>query len=174
MSKSKPLGTSQASRVWTFPVTYPKGVVLDVESLIVTPNASAIWIFEKVDGDRARIFSYAGPFVDRQTLSFAQVGTLTSPGIAIAKGKMITGADIHPSGERVLIRVYTGVYEYRLTGGQTIADLDAAQRVAVDPLPLAEKQGEAVAYDEQGTGVWTISEDPNGKATQPLHHYACP
>ena len=40
--------------------------------------------------------------------------------------------------------------------------------------PLEELQGEAVAYDAPGTGLWTLSEDPGGVGGQPLHHYGCP
>ena len=39
--------------------------------------------------------------------------------------------------------------------------------------PLSEPQGEAIAYDASGTGLWTVSEDPEGEEPQPLHHFRC-
>ena len=173
VSKAAPLGRAVASKVWKFPVAYPPGVAINVEALLVAPDASAVWVFEKVDAASARIFSAQGPFVNGATLSFAAKGTLFSPGLPVTNGRMITGGDFHPSGSRVLLRVYTGVFEYRLSPGQTPADLDAAQRVLVTYGPLSEKQGEAVTYDASGMGIWTISEDPAAKLTQPLHHFSC-
>ncbi len=173
VSKAAPLGKAVASKVWSFPVSYAPQVAIDVEALLVAPDGSAIWVFEKVDAATARIFTAKGPFIDAVPLVLTAHGTVSSPGIAISKGRMITGADIHPSGTRVLLRVYTGVFEYRLSPGQTPADLDAASRVLVTFGPLSEKQGEAVSYDASGLGIWTISEDPAAKVTQPLHHFSC-
>ena len=173
VSKAMPLGQASASKVWTFPVTYPQGVAVDSEALLVAPDGQALWVFEKVDAASARIFGSVGPFQGGTPIALSEVATLASPGIPISKGRMITGADLHPTGERVLVRVYTGVYEYRLAQPLDIAAIAQAQRVDVALGPFSEPQGEAVAYDAAGTGVWTISEDPAASATQPLHHYAC-
>ena len=53
------------------------------------------------------------------------------------------------------------------------ASLDGLEPSTVTLGPFSEPQGEAIAYDEAGTGVWTISEDPKDVTTQPLHHFAC-
>ena len=63
---------------------------------------------------------------------------MTSPGIALKYGRMITGADLHPSGTRVAIRTYTGVFEYRLAPGGTPAEErpgDRLQRTQQRPAP---------------------------------------
>jgi hypothetical protein len=168
-----PFVTADATKVWRFLVSYPAGEAINSEALVVAADASAFWAFEKVDGPKPRIFGATAPFVEGAFNALAEVGTLLAPGVAVPNGVMITGADLHPSGERLLLRVYTGVYEYRLAAGQWPAQLDQAARVTVALGPLSEKQGEAVAYDAAGTGVWTISEDPTEATTQPLHHYAC-
>ncbi len=168
-----PFGAATASKVWRFPVAYPKGVAINAEAIVVAPDGSAVWAFEKVDAPTARIFGAKTPLSESTPTVLEQVGSVLAPGVAVKNGVMITGADLHPSGGRLLVRVYTGVYEYRLAPGQWPAHLDQAERVTIALGPLSEKQGEAIAYDEAGTGVWTISEDPSLKATQPLHHYAC-
>jgi hypothetical protein len=86
---------------------------------------------------------------------------------------MITGADLHPLGGRLALRVYTGIYEYRLPPGGTLADLPAAERREVTLGPLSEAQGEAIAYDARAGALWTMSEDPQARLPQPLHRYAC-
>ena len=88
-------------------------------------------------------------------------------------GRMITGASLHPNGDRLLLRVYTGIYEYRLGPGQTMGDLGAIAPRQVTLGPLSERQGEAVAYDTAGTGVWSVSEDWRKRPGQPLHHHDC-
>lgn len=169
----QPMGSVEASRMWTIPFAYPPGVNVDSEALAVMPDASAFYLFEKIDAASARIFGASGPFADGVAITLTLAGTMASPGVAIAKGRMITGADMHPTGNRLLVRVYTGVYEYRFSPGSWPAHLDQAALVTVILGPFSELQGEAVGYDEDGTGLWTISEDRNQQPGQPLHHYAC-
>jgi hypothetical protein len=172
VSAAAPLG-KQGSPYWRFPVSYPAGVTIDVEAAVVGESPPRLTIYEKVDGPTARIFRAALPSTDGATIAFAQAGSLASPGVAVKYGRMITGADLHPSGTRVALRTYTGVFEYRLEAGGTPADLDAASKETVVLGPLSEGQGEAIAYDASGTALWTMSEDPDGDVTQPLHFYGC-
>ncbi len=165
------LGQATAAQAWRFPVTYPDGLAIDSEALVVAGGQA--YLFEKVDGASARVFSGALPTVDGAAIVLAEVATLASPGIAITRGRMITGADLHPLGGRVVLRVYTGIYEYRLPPGGTLTDLPAAERREVTLGPISEGQGEAVAYDARAGALWTMSEDPDGRLAQPLHRYAC-
>lgn len=157
--------------LWRFGVTYPGGPV-DVEALAVAPDGQGFWLFEKLDGPVARVFASPGPLVDGSTVEVVEVAQLDAPGINIANGRSITGADLHPSGERLLIRVYTGSYEYRFGPGQGVADIGGIAPVTVAFGPLSEPQGEAIAYDADGLGVWTVSEVA-GDAAQPINHYDC-
>jgi hypothetical protein len=72
----------------------------------------------------------------------------------------------------VLLRTYTGVFEYTLGEGFDFQPL-LAEPTVVAWGPLEEPQGESVAYDASGEGAWTLSEDPNFKGYQPLIHYPC-
>lgn len=157
--------------LWRFGVTYPGGPV-DVEALAVAPDGQAFWLFEKLDGPVARVFASPGPLVDGSTVEVVEVAQLDAPGINIANGRSITGADLHPTGERLLIRVYTGSYEYRFGPGEGVADIGGIAPVTVAFGPLSEPQGEAIAYDADGLGVWTVSEVA-GDAAQPINHYDC-
>jgi hypothetical protein len=173
VSAAAPLGMATAATAWRIPLSYG-GLAIDSEALAVAADGNSFVLFEKVDDERARVFTATGPFADGAPVTLTLAGTVTSPGVAITYGRMITGAALHPSGTRLALRVYTGIFEYRgLAGGWPTA-LDAAERVTVTLGPLSERQGEAVGYDETGRGLWTISEDPDGAATQPLHHWLCP
>lgn len=165
-----PFVASSTSTVWSFPLTFPDDAPFDAEALMLSPDGSDLYLFEKSDGDSARLYRHPGPLVPDQPAELAQVATFPSPGVAVDSGRLITAADLHPSGQRLLVRVYTASFEYRLTDTQTLADLGQVEPLLVAPGPLSEPQGEAIAYDEDGIGVWTVSEDDPG---QPLHYYPC-
>lgn len=167
-----PFGEMNAGRVWRFPIAYPDDTV-DSEALAVESDASAFYLFEKVDAAKTRLFRASGPFTEDQPVALEEIARFAAPGVAISKGTMITAADLHPSGQRLLLRVYTGVFEYRFGPGQGMADIAVAERVTVAFGPFDEPQGEAVAYDESGAGLFTVSEDREGRPGQPLHWYGC-
>lgn len=161
-----------AQDIAALPLRYPGGPV-DVEALMLSPQGDQAWLLEKVDGARARLFLYQGPFSVGATRQVQEVATFDAPGAPIRRGKSITGADMHPSGERFLLRVYTGTYEYRLGPGQTPADIASVTPIVAGAGPLSEPQGEAVCYGVRGDEFWTVSEDTEGEPGQPLHHYRC-
>ena len=157
---------------WRFPVTYP-GAPVDAEALLVAPAGDALWLVEKLDGASARLFRHPGPLADGVPAELELVTAFPAPGVPISKGRMVTGGDLHPSGTRVLLRTYTGTFEYRLGTAGDLAALATVEPLAVANGPITEPQGEAACYDAAGEAVWTLSEDPQSKGYQPLHHYAC-
>lgn len=166
----------EAARIWRYPISYPNGPV-DVEALAVAPDGSGFWLFEKVDGPIARVFAHPGPLTSGVAAELREVTRINSPGLAIENGRSITAADLHPDGTRLLLRVYTGSYEYIFADGagpaEGIADLPFVQPRTVSLGPLAEPQGEAITYDPNGLDVWSVSEDPAREGGQPLHRYRC-
>jgi len=153
---------------------YP-GETVDSEALLVEPNGETFWLVEKTGAADARLFrGDARRMEGVQTLQ--EMGSFASPGVDIQDGlgRMITGADLHPLADRVLIRTYTGSFEHVLPES-AMMDLLTAEPHLVAWGPLSESQGEAIAYDSTGTRVHTASE--NGSAAdpgfQPLHGYDC-
>lgn len=163
--------TVAAEDVWRFPLRYPDAA-FDAEALVVLPDASAIVLIEKRDSVEARVVAVEAPFERDGENRLQNLGMFKNPGVDITNGRMITGADLHPNGERMLVRTYTGVYEVFLGPGGAL-DLPGKQADTITLGPLSEPQGEAIAYDDSGKGVWTVSEDPNQQAPKPLNHYAC-
>lgn len=145
---------------------YPDGPH-DVEALVVAPEGDRLWLFTKVEAGPVQIFS--SDTLDPST-DLAEVGQFAAPGVAVPMGRMVTGADLHPDGTRLALRVYTGSYEYWLEadGIRGLGRLPARQ-VALGP--LSEPQGEAIGYGADGRSLWTVSE--SGAGNQPIHRYDC-
>jgi hypothetical protein len=171
--------TWTADRVWHFPFSYPDGNH-DSEAFMVEPDGSALYLLEKLDASPARLFEAKGPFEDGMPLVLERIGELAAQTIGIPPfdltptlGRMMTGADLHPSRTRFVMRSYIGSYEYRLTQDDWALELPSVKPVIVALGPLSEPQGEAIAYDASGKALWTISEDPNQRPGQGIHHYPC-
>lgn len=146
--------------------TWPDGPQ-DAEALVVAPEGDRLWIISKVEEGPSAV---VGSDTRTPQAELRRITTFAAPGIAVPMGQMITGADLHPDGERLAVRVYTGSYEYRLPDGDLAALADAVPR-RISLGPLSEPQGEAIAYAADGDAIWTASEDPAGE--QPLHRYVC-
>jgi hypothetical protein len=156
--------------------TYETGPV-DVEGVAPSADGTRVFLFEKVDGDTARVFALQAPFATDGSDVARVVATVPSPGLAVQHGRSITAASLHVSGTRLLVRVYTGIFEYRfpsdLTLDAAIASLGSIEPALLTLGPLSEPQGEAVTYDESGRDVWSVSEDPNQAPGQMLHRFRC-
>src|ERR1700675_751445 len=87
-----------------------------------------------------------------------------SPGAGLP-GTIITGADVSPDGNMVLVRTYRRVLAFaRPKGKSPAAHFGAGPCYA----PQAdERQGEAVGFAADGSGYFTISEGANA----PIHHF---
>lgn len=162
-----------AEDIWRFPLRYPADSPFDSEALVVLPDASALLLIEKRHATQSRVVGLRAPFARDEVNRLELLGLFSNPGVDISNGRMITAADLHPSGRRMLIRTYTGVYEVLFDEGETALDLPGQTARTITLGPLSEPQGEATTYDHTGKGIWTVSEDPQQQAPKPLNHYAC-
>ncbi len=92
------------------------------------------------------------------------------------KARRITGADVHWSGKRLLLRTTGAVLEYDDTGAGFF-DLAGRGPRQVQAAPDDEAQGEAIGYGVDGMSWLSISEVKTGKAADGerpvLHRYEC-
>ncbi|MBV70606.1 MAG: hypothetical protein CMH52_04580 [Myxococcales bacterium] len=165
-------GDRVADEVWTLRVLYEDGPT-DAEAVFVASDGSRFWIIEKAGGRRIKLYESQGTIRNGGQVVMRSILEFDAPGIAIERGRLVTAADLHPTGTRVLVRVYTGTYEYRLTEPERVSDIAGQAPVTVALGPLSEGQGEAVAYSADGRHALTISEDPEGQTPQPLNIYRC-
>jgi autotransporter-associated beta strand protein len=150
--------TTSISGASKFTFTYPDGA-RDAESMFVDPLTRDIYIISKRDTTK---YVYRAPY-PQSTSGTTTLTFVTS----MVNATWITGADISPNGNEIIMRgapSNTGLLYTRPTGG-TIADAFATTPVSI---PLAsEPQGEAIAFDPSGWGYFTTSEGAN----QPIYYF---
>ncbi len=149
---------------------YPDGPH-DVEALLVHPESGDAYLVTKVEPGPSAVYKLAAPLAAGAVRTATKVATLSVP----AGGSLlITGGDAHPCGDRLILRTYSGLFEYRApTGAPFEAAFDAVPVSLTAPSFGEEPQGEAVAYLASGLGFVTGSEDPLHKAARPLRARAC-
>lgn len=130
---------------------YPDGR-RNTESLLVDPRTARLYVITKsVDGlgEVYRLDDLDEPGGGRAV----KLRTLPTPS---ALARLTTGADAHPSGERVLLRTYAGVWELVQPGAGSLEDVLAATPHEVTGAP--QLQSEGIAYRRDGRGYLLASE----------------
>jgi hypothetical protein len=148
-------------QVTALPFTYPDGPH-NAEALVVDRRGNAYVITKTLTslGDVYRIEGLSTGRIGRAV----KVAQLRAPS---DKDRLTTAADLHPDGERMLLRTYGHVWELRAPGASRVEDLLSATPVEVPS--AAELQGEAVAYSPEGKGYHTGSVGAGSK----LHRVTC-
>lgn len=173
--------------VWTMPLVYPDNARPDVEAIAVLPDATALILFEKIEGETARIFTYRAPWTtltpedgaDNDAARTVELtGSITVPAsVGSDEDRRITGASMHWSGTRLLLRTTGAILEYAAADPSGFFDLAGRAPRQQVVSPEGEKQGEAITHDEAGTGWLSISEVKKKRAkageTPVLHKLAC-
>jgi hypothetical protein len=137
---------------------YPDGPH-DAEALFLSREKD-IYIITKRDSVAA---VYKLPFPQ----STSVVTTATKAGSLKFTG--VTGAACSAPGNEILIRTYTGIYYWKLNGTETP---EAALKRS--PLQLGyeqEPQGEAVCFEYNNGGFFTLSEKPFFATSVSLNYY---
>ncbi|MVM38154.1 PE-PGRS family protein [Spirosoma sp. HMF3257] len=139
---------------------YPDGP-RDAEAMFVDPATKDIYIISKRE-EKVHLYSLPYP---------QNVNEIT---VAKSYGELpmtfVTGASISPDGAEILVRTYTQLYYWKRDSGQSIAD--ALQYGTSRQLVVhAEPQGEAVCFDKDNKGFFTISERANAASVN-LYYYA--
>ncbi|HEY1099734.1 MAG TPA: hypothetical protein VGF99_12445, partial [Myxococcota bacterium] len=152
--------------VWTMPLVFPDGAHPNIEALAVLPDATAMLLFEKVEGERARIYAYRAPWTT-QNPDAADLGARTAEltgsievpaSVGDDKERRITAASLHWSGTRLLLRTTGAILEYSATDASGFFDLIGRAPRQQVVSPPDEEQGEAITHDGAGTAWLSISE----------------
>ncbi|MEA5364816.1 hypothetical protein VA596_35155 [Amycolatopsis sp., V23-08] len=134
-------------------LTYPDGQH-DTEALIMDKAGTPYLITKDVLGE-AKVYRPQGPLASPGPTNLEKVGsvkieTTDTPGGPVGSigSVLVTGGASNADGTVVALRTYTDAYLYAAPDGDVLA---ALQRTPVRiPLP-GEKQGEAIAFDPDGT-----------------------
>src|SRR5262245_34255814 len=132
----------------------------NAEALVVDPVTARVFVISKNVLSLGDVFRVDG-LGDREGGTAVRIRTLRAPREFDAA---TTGASAHPSGERLLLRTYTRVWEFRSPGARSFEDVLDAEPVAV---PTARQpQGEAISYTADRSEEHTSE-------LQSLRHLVC-
>jgi hypothetical protein len=133
----------------------------DCEALMVDPLTGDIYLITKRER-KVSVYRAAYPHATGAQLN--QLVTITRLDLSD-----VVAADISSSGLEVLLKTYSGVYYWQRTPRQTMEELFKKRPVAL-PYVL-EPQGEAICWNADGSGYFTLSEELAGVPAR-LYYYA--
>jgi hypothetical protein len=143
--------------------TYPDGSH-NAETLLVHPTTGDVYVVTK--GKASAVYRLAAPLDPAAVTVATKLVDFSNP------GGVVTGGDIHPCGDRVLIGTYTNVLEYRVPAGMPFEAVFSATPLVLKQSP-GELQSESFAYLATGDGIVTGSEDPFQLKPADLHLRGC-
>lgn len=140
--------------------SYPDGA-RDAETLLLDPVTKDIFILSKEIGSTG-IYRLPFPQSTSETIVAEKVGTVPSVSLA-------TGGSISADGKEIVIRTYLSVHYWAKKEGKTVAQ--TLTEPALKQLSVAlEPQGEAICFDRENAGFYTISEKSNSSGVT-LNYY---
>ena len=148
------------SEVETITFEYPDGP-RDAETLIVDPLTRDIYIVSKREAS-VRVYRAAYPQSTTEIITLEHVGTLE--GITF-----ITAGDISRDGGGVLLKDYQRVFFWERIQGEPL--WKAFTKDSANLPYTLEPQGESITWSADGSGYYTVSEEPQGI---PAHLYFYP
>ena len=132
--------------------------VRDSETLLSDPVSKNLYLVSK-QNHHAGLYELSYPF---------NVDTLIAELVCDLPLKHINGGSISPLGNEVLLRNYEHLYYWKKTGNETIVDL--LKKPAIELQYDPEPQGESIAWAQDGSGFFTLSENAKGERAK-LYFY---
>ncbi len=120
----------------------------DAESLLVDPLTKDIYILSKRE-EKVGIYRATYPQSTTETITLEKLGVIPYFNSV--------AADISPDGQEILTKTYDAIYYWK-RDGQSIADLMLSKPEQVPY--VIEPQGESIAWKKDGSGFFTLSEEP--------------
>jgi len=127
----------------------------DAETLMIDPITKDIFVISKRE-------KQVGVYVARYPQSTAQLNTLTK--VATLDIHKIVAGDISVDGNEVLLKDYQNIYYWKKQANESIEEL-----LTTPPQRLpykAEPQGEAIAWKQDSSGFYTLSEASSSDAAK--------
>lgn len=138
---------------------YPNNVRMDAETLLLDPWTKDIFIVTKREFP-VKVYRLPYPQSTNDTIVAELYGTLPFTSA--------TGGDISKDGNDILIKNYQEVYFWSREDDETLADAFLSQPLKLNYNP--EPQGEAIAFTQDGSGFYTVSEQRND-VTPVVYYY---
>ena len=130
----------------TIAFQYPDGSH-DAEAFLVDADTKNIYVITKRD-NASKIYQISYPYKTLSTNTASLVGSLGYTGVV--------SAAISQDGKEILVKTYFGINYYKRNAGQTI--IQALQSSPKKISYTIEPQGEAICFNKNNTGFYTLSE----------------
>jgi hypothetical protein len=157
---------TSVSQVERINFRYPDGP-RDAEAMFVDPQTKDIYIISKREPN-THLYRLAYPQNINEVTVAQGYGELPSFGQGLPA--YVTGAAISPDGSEIIVRTYSALFYWKRKAGESIADV--LQNGTSRQLPYRlEPQGEAVCFDKDNKGYFTISEKASASSVN-LFYYA--
>ena len=151
----------------------------DAETLLVDPlSGDLVIVTKEIATGNAGIYSASPEAWRNGTATMVKVGEIEkarlTPAAAAPEeasalvrgvGYLPTGGDVSRDGALIAIRTYASVFIWPRAEGQSIAE--ALAGVPCEAPSAIEQQGEAIAFNVEGDGYFTVSEGAN----PPVYHF---
>lgn len=145
---------------------YPLGP-RDAEAMFVDPQTKGIFVISKRE-QVVHLYGLAYPQNTSDLTTATDFGEIPNLGGGLAN--YVTGAAISPDGNEIIIRTYTTTYYWKRDKGMSIPDvLQYGTRRQL--VTRVEPQGEAICFDKDAKGFFTISERASASSVN-LYYYA--
>jgi len=133
--------------------SYPDGAH-NAETLMVNPNNGDIYIVTKRQSGPAGVYRLRPEFSRDRTSQAAKIADISIPSIP---NGLVTGGDISPDGQRMILSDYVSGYEYKLPTES--AQFDEIWKQQPEIVDLGNRSvGEAVCYSADGNSIYATSE----------------
>jgi len=131
----------------------------DTEAMMIDPVTKNFYIVSKRE-ESVRLYEIKFPFVN-DSLQVEEIATLPL--------NRIVAASISPDGTEILMKNYGDIYYWQRLNNESIAEAVKRKPIRLDYHP--EPQGEAITWNLDATGFYTLSESENGSAGGTLYYY---
>jgi hypothetical protein len=134
----------------------------DAETLMIHPKSGDIYILSKRTDAASGVYKLAANYSLSKTNTLKKIAELSVPSIP---NGFLTGGDISPDGQRVVVCDYFGAYE--LEKPALTANFDEIWKQKITLINLGERQqGEAISYSADGNSIFATSEKKNSPVIQ--------
>ncbi len=141
-------GSFGANEIVRITYRYSEGTP-DAETLLLDPVTKDLFVVSK-ELDKTRLYRLPYPQSTDGVATAEFLGQV--PAVLLA-----TGGDISVDGQEILVRNYTNIFYWKRKSGETIGQTLLREALKTVPYEL-EPQGEAVCFDREMKGYFTLSE----------------
>jgi hypothetical protein len=155
-------------------LVYPDGP-RDAETLLVDPVTGDLFIVTK-ERNNNTLYRARAPHVwnrGKVVLERLEVELPLKQASGLERfGGEATGGDVSRSGDGIIIRGYWHAYLWRRPAGSTIEETLGNKACEVPVVsPIEDGQGEAIGFDAQGEGYYTIPEAVEGVPQIKIYYF---